>query len=417
MNHVAHTASRDTYYRSSRAWGLSVIGDLGNTSRVVYGAWDESERAFMTASSTTTVDFTRGVPAMESFPLEQVADCAAAIIRGPYGGTVMQYGKGAGFGPLREWLAAQHGVTADEVLLANGSLQIVEFIALGLLQRGDCVYVESPTYDRTLTLLRRHGMRPVGIPMEADGPDLEALEAALKREAPKLFYIIADFQNPSGATLSLAKRLRIAELAAQYDFLLLEDAPYRPLRYRGEQLPALAEIAPGQTLQMSSFTKQISPGVRVGYMIGDAALITKVAQVANDTYITPNLIGEATVFEFCQRGWLEPQLERLRALYGPRLVAIGDALREYLPDANWIEPDGGFFLSINLPAGVTSEALQQRAAAVGLSLSDGRGFFPTPADGERFLRLPFCALTPEQIHEGICRLAGAVHDVMGQAHA
>ena len=366
---------------------------------------------------TGTIDFTRGVPAIESFPLEQVAECAAAIIRGPHGATVMQYGKGAGFGPLREWLGARHGVSADEVLLANGSLQIVEFIALGLLQPGDVVFVESPTYDRTLTLLRRHGVRPVGIPMEADGPDLAALEAALERGVPKLFYLIADFQNPSGATLSRAKRERIAALAERHGFWLLEDAPYRPLRYRGEQLPSLADQAPARTLQMSSFTKQISPGVRVGYLVGDRATVTKLAQVANDTYITPNLIGEATVFEFCQRGWLDPQLERLRALYGPRLVATGDALREFLPDASWIEPDGGFFLSINLPEGVTSEALGRRAAGVGLSLSDGRGFFPTPSDGERFLRLPFCALTPEQIAEGVRRLAGAVHDVAGRGVA
>lgn len=359
-------------------------------------------------ASGGTIDFTRGVPAVESFPLEQVAECAAAVIRGPHGVAVMQYGKGEGFGPLREWLAARHGVSADEVLLANGSLQIVEFIGLGLLKPGDVVFVESPTYDRTLTLLRRSGVQIVGIPMEADGPELAALEAALARQVPKLFYVIADFQNPSGATLSLAKRQRLAELAEQHGFWLLEDAPYRPLRYRGEQLPALADLAPARTLHMSSFTKQISPGVRVGYIVGDKAALATLSQVAGDTYITPNLIGEATVYEFCQRGWLEPQLTRLRALYGPRLDAVGDALREWLPDASWIEPDGGFFLSVNLPEGVTSVTLQARAAERGLSLSDGRGFFPTPADGERFLRLPFCALTPEQIREGVRRLAGAV---------
>ena len=361
------------------------------------------------------IDFTRGVPAVESFPLEQVAECAAAIMRGPHGATAMQYGKGAGFGPLREWLGSRHGVSADEVLLANGSLQIVEFIWIGLLQPGDVVFVESPTYDRTLTLLRRHGATIVGIPMEADGPNMEALEAALARQVPKIFYVIADFQNPSGATLSLAKRQRIAELAEQHGFWLLEDAPYRPLRYKGEQLPSLADLIPARTLHMSSFTKQISPGVRVGYMIGDKTALATLAQVANDTYITPNLIGEATVYEFCQRGWLEPQLEMVRALYGPRLDATGDALREYLPDASWIEPEGGFFLSVNLPEGVTSAALQSRAAADGLSLSDWRGFFPNPSDGERFLRLPFCALTPEQIHEGVRRLAGAVQDVASQA--
>ncbi len=356
------------------------------------------------------IDFTRGVPANESFPLEQVAECAAAVITGPHGVTAMQYGKSGGFPPLREWLAERHRVTPEGVLIANGSLQIVEFICLGLLEPGDTVFVESPTYDRVLTLLRRHGVKAVGIPLEADGPDLGALEAALMQTTPRLFYTIADFQNPSGATASLTKRRRLAELAESYGFRLLEDSPYRPLRYRGKPLPALFELAPAHTLQMSSFSKQISPGVRVGYIVGDPEAIARIARAAEDTYITPNLIGEAVAYEFCRRGWLEPQLARLRALYGPRLETIGAALRRYLPEARWIEPDGGFFVSLTLPEGTTNAALRERAAAHGLNLSDGQGFFPNRPDGERFVRLPFCALTPEQIEEGVRRLARAVEE-------
>jgi 2-aminoadipate transaminase len=361
-----------------------------------------------------TIDFTRGVPAIESFPLTELADCAAAAVRGPHGAQVLQYGQAAGYLPMREYLAAQYGVGAENILLANGSLQIVEFIALGLLQRGDLVFVESPTYDRVLTLLRRHGMRIEGIPLLGDGPDMTALAAALQRETPKLFYIIADFQNPSGSTLSHEKREQIAALAQEHQFLLLEDAPYRPLRYRGEQLPALRDLAPEQTLHMSSFSKQIGPGVRLGYVVGPAPQLAKIGQAAGDTYITPNLLGEAAVHEFCQRGLLEPQLARLRALYQPRLEAVIDALHEYLPTAEWTEPDGGFFIAVTLPAGVTTEALLQQAGAAGLRLSDGRGFFPNPVDGEQFLRLPFCALTPEQIHDGVRRLADVVHSIAAQ---
>ncbi len=355
--------------------------------------------------------FTRGVPAAESFPLEQIAECAASVTTGSYGAQVMQYGNSFGFGPLRELLAERHRVSVDQVMLANGSLQFVDFIGLALLEPNDLVYVEAPSYDRAITLFRRHRTRIQGIPLEQDGPNLEYLEAALKREVPKLFYVIADFQNPSGATASLAKRRKLVELAEQYGFWLLEDAPYRPLRYRGEQLPSLFDLAPSRTWHMSSFSKQISPAVRVGYLIGDASALTKLARVAEDTYITPNLIGEATVYEFCHRGWLEPQLDRLRALYGPRLEAIASALQELLPRAEWIEPDGGFFLSVNLPEGVSSEALRAKASSLKLTLSDGRSFFPNPEDGERFLRLPFCALTPEEIHEGVRRLAEAVGSV------
>lgn len=357
-----------------------------------------------------TIDFTRGVPAIQSFPLEQVAECAAAVITGPYGAETMQYGKGHGFVPMRKWLAERQAVTTEQVLLGNGSLQLIEFLAIALLEPGDVVFVESPTYDRTLTLLRRHHATIVGIPMEDDGPDLASLETALDLHSPKLFYTIPDFQNPSGATASLAKRERIAELAERHNFVIIEDAPYRPLRYRNEQLPSLFELAPARTLQLSSFTKQISPGLRVGSMIGDAVILARVAKVAEDTYITPNALGAATAYEFCRRGWLDPQLEKLRALYGPRLEAIAAALRRHLPDAQWLEPEGGFFLSVTLPEGVTSQALRVQAAAVGLSISDGRGFFPDPSAGERFLRLPFCALTPEEIGIGIERLSRAVRN-------
>ncbi len=194
----------------------------------------------------------------------------------------------------------------------------------------------------------------------------------------------------------------------------MEDAPYRPLRYRGEQLPALFDLAPERTLHMSSYTKQISPGVRVGYIVGDAALLQRVAKVAEDTYITPNLVGEGIVYEFLRREWLDEQLAELRELYGPRLEAVTAALRRFLPDAEWIEPDGGFFLSVTLPEGVTSETLQAAAKKQGLVLSDGRGFFPDPSQGERFLRLPFCALSEAELEEGVKRLAAAVESLVGE---
>jgi 2-aminoadipate transaminase len=241
-----------------------------------------------------------------------------------------------------------------------------------------------------------------------------ALETALEAHKPRFFYTIPDFQNPSGVTMSLAKRRRLVELATQNDFWLVEDAPYRPLRYRGEQLPALIELAPERTLHMSSFTKQISPGVRVGYMVGDQDMLAKVARVAEDTYITPALLGQAIVYEFLRRGWLEEQLDDLKALYAPRLDAISTALRDHLPEAEWTEPDGGFFLSINLQEGVTCADLRAAAAQQGLTLSDGQGFFADPSRGERFVRLPYCALSEDELHEGVRRLARAV-DTIGTA--
>jgi 2-aminoadipate transaminase len=353
-----------------------------------------------------TINFTRGVPANESFPIESLAEAAASILQSN-GAAMLQYGPSAAFPPLRAWLADWQKVTPEQVLTGNGSLQLIEFLCLHLLRPGDLVFTESPTYDRTLSLLRRHGATVVGIPMEADGPDLDALAQALATRVPKFFYVIPDFQNPAGATCSGEKRRRIVELASRHGFLLVEDAPYRLLRYRGAEEPTLYQLAPEQTLHMSSFTKLIAPGVRTGFMIGAAPLIARLAKVAEDTYISPGYVAQGITYEWCRRGFLPAQLDRLRALYAPRLDACLAALDTHMPDAEPTRPDGGFFVSLTLPEGVRTTDVRTRATEYGLNLTDGLAFFPT-GGGERFLRLPFCALTPAEIEEGVRRLAESV---------
>jgi DNA-binding transcriptional MocR family regulator len=279
-----------------------------------------------------------------------------------------------------------------------------------MIRPGDLVFTEVPTYDRTITLLRRHGAIIKGIPLQPDGPDIEALEAALKTAVPKFFYVIPDFQNPSGATCSLEKRRKLVEFAERYDFLLLEDAPYRLLRFRGAQLPSLFELAPQRVLHMTSFTKLIAPGVRLGMMLGDPAILAKVGKIAEDTYISPGYFAHGVVYEWCRRGHLEPQIEKLKKLYAPRLQACVAAIDKYMPDATTTRPDGGFFLSITLPEGSSTTAVRTAAAERNLNLADGLAFFPE-GGGERFLRLPFCALTPAQIDDGVQRLAATVQEL------
>lgn len=352
------------------------------------------------------INFTRGVPANESFPVSELIDAATASLS-TSGTAMLQYGPSPGYPPLRDWIADWQGVTPDRVLTGNGSLQLIEFLCLQMLAPGDLVFTESPTYDRTLSLLRRHGATVVGIPMEPDGPDMAALDEALSTAVPKFFYVIPDFQNPAGATCSGAKRRRLVELAARHGFLLVEDAPYRLLRYRGQDEPTLFALDPEHTLHMSSFTKLIAPGVRTGFMIGGAPLIASLAKVAEDTYISPGYVAQGITHEWCRRGLLPPQLERLKALYGPRLEACLAGLDTHMPDATPTRPDGGFFVSLTLPEGVSTTAVRERAAERGLNLADGLAFFPQ-GGGERFLRLPFCALSPAEIDEGIRRLADSV---------
>ncbi|MBI3795784.1 MAG: PLP-dependent aminotransferase family protein [Deltaproteobacteria bacterium] len=360
-------------------------------------------------SDRQPINFTRGVPAIESFPIDELIEVATAAFK-QHGAAMMQYGPALGFAALREWLAQWQGVQPNQVLTGNGSLELFDFLCLQLLQPGDLVFTESPTYDRTITLLRRHRATVVGIPLESDGPNIAGLEAELKKHVPKFFYLIPDFQNPSGATCSGAKRRRVVELAEQYNFTLIEDAPYRLLRYHGREEPTLFTLAPHRTLHMSSFTKLLGPGVRLGFMLGEADLLLKLAKVAEDTYISPGYVAHGIAYEWCRRGLLPPQIEKLKALYAPRLAACLAAIDKYMPDAQATRPDGGFFVSVTLPAGVLTTTVRAGAAKRNLNLADGLAFFPN-GGGERFLRLPYCALTPEQIDEGIGRLAETVREV------
>ena len=356
----------------------------------------------------TTLKLTRGVPPASSFPTEQLAACAEAVLT-RHGDTVLQYGKAYGFPPLCEHVAQEADADPRQVVVGQGSLQLQDLLARMLLKPGDLVYVEEPSYDRAIKVLRRAGARVVGLPLDSDGPDVDALETRLRSgQVPVLFYLIPDFQNPSGAVISLEKRRRIAELAQQHGFWLIEDLPYRKLRYRGSDLPTLRELAPDRVLQMSSYSKLISPGLRVGAVVAPLALAERLAQFAEDTYISASYLNQAIVYEFIQRGWLEPQVEQLKALYAPRLDALLAALETHMDAlATWTRPDGGFFVGMTLDGKVDADALLREARAAGLLLTDGRDFFAN-GGGDRFVRLPFCALTPDEIETGVARLARVV---------
>jgi 2-aminoadipate transaminase len=265
--------------------------------------------------------FTRGVPPTEAFPTEQLRVCCdTALVEDT--AVVLQYGQQQGYLPLRQLLGAEYGVDPQQVMVGNGSLQLQDLLAAHLVRPGSLVITEQPSYDRAITTFRRRGARVVGIPLEQDGIGIERLEALLARETPAFLYLVPDFQNPAGVTLSLEKRRRIVELAEQHGFYVVEDVPYRRLRYRGVDLPLLREIAPDRVVTMSSFSKLLSPGLRVGYMVAPAPLCTAIARLSEDTYLSPVLPTQAAVAEYLGRGWLDPNVERLKALYAPRWQAM-----------------------------------------------------------------------------------------------
>src|SRR5437763_16549521 len=251
------------------------------------------------------ISFARGAPAAECLNVEGLADCARAALERD-GRSILSYGPGGGYGPLRERLAEQHGVEPGRVVITSGSLQGFAFLAEQLVRPGTRVLVEAPTYDRPLKILARLGAEVVGVPMDDEGLQPEALEQALTAgPKPAFLYTIATFQNPSGRTLSAERRRRVVELAREHDLLLFEDDPYGLVRFEGDPPATLFELEGGERIAYSSsFSKTIAPGVRVGYLVLPAALEAELEAIAVSTYITPALLSQATVHEFLSRGCL-----------------------------------------------------------------------------------------------------------------
>ena len=343
------------------------------------------------------ISFARGVPAPECIPVEELADCARAAIERD-GDTVLSYGPVGGYQPLREWIAERHAVDPSRVLITNGSLQGIAFLADRFA--GARVLVERPTYDRPLKLLAARGADVTAVPMDDKGLDLDALADGLADGAtPAFLYTIPTFQNPSGRTLSAERRRRLVDLAREHDLLVLEDDPYGLVRFDGERLPTLFELDGGErVVYSSSFSKTIAPGLRVGYFVLPQALDQELEALAVSTYITPVLLGQATVFEFLRRGNLEPNLERVRGLLRARRDAMLEALDEELPAATWSRPDGGYFIWLELP--------YDAADVPGVTFVHGTDFGGAP----NTVRLAFSYVSPEEIREGVRRLSagGAV---------
>ena len=349
-----------------------------------------------------TISFARGIPAPECLPVEDLADCARVALERD-GRTILSYGPSSGYAPLRDWLAARHDVDPARIFLTNGSLQGFVFLAQRLAP-GKRVLVERPTYDRPLKILKELGADVVALACDEEGLDPDALERELRAgPAPAFLYVIPTFQNPSGRTLSEERRRRIVELAREHDLLVLEDDPYGLVRFEGEALPSLLELSGGETTYSSSFSKTIAPGLRVGWFVFPEALAREIEAAATATYITPVLLGQATVHEFVSRGRFEPNLERVRGLIGMRRDAMLAALDRELPGVRITRPDGGYFLWAELD-GVGAGELLLRAEAAGVTFVKGTDFGGDLGS----LRLAYSFVSPDEIADGVARLAAAI---------
>jgi DNA-binding transcriptional MocR family regulator len=357
------------------------------------------------------ISFARGFPGPDLLPIEEFGDCAREALARD-GATALNYGQPGGYAPLRKWIAERHGVDAGRVIVTNGSLQAFNFLARHFVGGGARVYVEAPCYDRSLSILRRLGAEVEEIPLCGEGLDVEALEHALAgANGSTLVYTIPTFQNPSGRTLSRASRERLLELARAAGALVLEDDPYGLLRFSGEPLPRIFELAGGEgVLFLSSFSKTVAPGIRVGYLILPEELVAAIEGFVLENYVSPSIFVQATLYEFVRRGRFDPNVEEIRAGLRIRRDAMLAALEREMPEGTtWNEPDGGYFLWVDLPGEIRGEELQAHAAEVEVAFVKGADFFFT-SGGEQSVRLAFSYATAAEIDEGVARLGRLVRE-------
>jgi 2-aminoadipate transaminase len=357
----------------------------------------------------TPISFARGAPSPDLIPATELADCAHAVALRE-GASVFSYGPGGGYGPLRAWVAERHGVGPERVVLTMGGLLgFVLYAAEVLERRPGRVLVEAPSYDRPLKILAREGAEIVPLAMDDEGLDPDALEHELgsRPDAPSFLYTIPTFQNPSGRTLSVERRRRIAEIAGRHGLPVLEDDPYGLVRYEGDAPPTLHELEGGELVTYtSSFSKTVAPGLRTGYFVLPAADSAAFEERANSTYISPPFFTQATISEFIGQGRFGPNLERVREGLRARRDAMLEALEAAFPEgSSWSRPEGGYFLWLDLGDGGDVADLAQRADDEAVAFVPGTDFFPRGSElGASSARLAFSYEPPERIREGIERL-------------
>lgn len=357
------------------------------------------------------------------FPAGELAEASRRAFR-RHSATALNYGPPAGFAPLQEWLADQHGATPGQIVITPGSFLLLVLLAQVLLREPVPVLVEAPSYDRVNSLLKRSGAQVVPIRRRRDGLDFEALERYLLSGArPAFFYVMPTFHNPTGTTLPTAARERLADLAVRHDLLLIEDDPYGLLRFAGESPPALADLLQARgagrlSVFTSSFSKVIAPGLRVGYAVLPEHLAQRVAAAALDSYVSPPLWPQAEVYEFLAGGFLPPQLTRIRELLRLRSDALVERLAGGLEDcsADWWAPDGGYFLWLELPRGLSAAALLADCERAGVTFVPGSGFF-VDGGGDDSARLSFSFPGVADIRVGADRLVATARSQLARLGA
>jgi 2-aminoadipate transaminase len=377
------------------------------------------------------ISFAGGLPAPDVFPIERFREACERVLR-EHGAQALQYSASEGYQPLREMIALnlqRYGILAvpENVLITCGSQQALDLIGKLLVNPGDRLLVEAPTYLGALQAFNAYGAEYVEVPVDDDGIQTALLEDAL-RSGPKFMYILPNFQNPGGVTLSERRRVELVFLADKYGIPIIEDDPYGQLRYEGEHLRPLLVLDRenlrrddgyhlGNVLYLSTFSKTLAPGLRLGWIVAPPDVIAKLVQLKQGCDLHTSTFTQMVAYEVARDGFLDEHVKFIRKVYRERRDVMLNALQEmFPPEVTWTHPQGGLFLWVTLPEGMDAQRLFEAALHEDVAFVPGDSFFAAGGEGCRHLRLNFSNATPERIGEGIRRLSIAVRRQMEEFH-
>ena len=369
------------------------------------------------------ISFAGGLPAGELFPTERFAEACRKVLL-EKAQIALQYGPTEGYQPLREMIAQnlnRYGIaaSAENVLITSGSQQALDLIAKLLINRGDQVLTEAPTYLGALQAFNVFGARYVTVPIDQDGIRTDRLEEAL-RTGPKFMYLLPNFQNPGGVTMSLARRKELVQLSNHHGIPIIEDDPYGQLRFEGEHQPPLVLLDRknmgndptyqlGNIIYLSTFSKTLAPGLRLGWIVAPPDVISKLVQLKQGADLHSSTFNQVIAYEVARDGFIDEHVRTIRRVYRERRDVMLAAMDEFFPkEVLYTRPQGGLFLWVTLPEGMDCDRLFKAAVDQNVAFVPGYCFYPEEAEGFRNLRLNFSASKPEQIREGIRRLSVAI---------
>ena len=372
------------------------------------------------------ISFAGGLPNPETFPAEIIRDIANEILSDG-GAAALQYGITEGFLPLREAVAERMrrrgtDVATDDIGIVSGSQQVIDLMGKVLIDPGDVIMISAPTYLTALTGFSLYDARFESTPIDEHNMRMDMFEDkldALSRMSirPKLVYALPNFQNPAGVTMPEKSRRRLVDLASQHDLIVLEDDPYGELRYRGSDIPSIKSFDDeGRVVYMSTFSKVLAPGLRIGWMAAHPDLLRKLIIAKQSSDVCTNVLGQVIAQRYMANGHIDTQVEKIREIYGRKLDIMLRGMEEFMPDGiDWVPPDGGMFLWATLPDGVSSGDLLDKALEKRVAFVSGRAFFPNPSDGMAHMRLNFTHPSDELITEGLRRLGSVFKEEIGKA--